>query len=177
MFGGTFESIYRIDPDTAEVDRLCDTEVELYAMTFTSDGRLIAGGPDSLTVIDVDDNCSTTALIENPMFETSGDLVGLPDGYLYWTVIGEDSDQLIRLDPNSGMFAPVGSLNYEQLYGSVRRRAVRLSASGQIVAIAPDCSHNTAKQAVCLVGSDDQPGRLVGHPSLPFTALNVTEPR
>ena len=45
MFGGTFESIYRIDPETAEVERLCDTEVELYAMTFTSDGRLIAGGP------------------------------------------------------------------------------------------------------------------------------------
>ena len=149
MFGGTFESIYRIDPDTAEVDRLCDTEVELYAMTFTSDGRLIAGGPDSLTVIDVDDNCSTNALIENPMFETSGDLVGLPDGYLYWTVIGEDSDQLVRLDPNSGMFAPVGSLGYEQLYGLGydEGELFGFSASGQIVAIAPDSAVTTLRSS------------------------------
>ena len=103
-------------------------------------GGSLPAALDSLTVIDVDDNCSTTALIENPMFETSGDLVGRPDGYLYWTVIGEDSDQLVRLDPNSGLFAPVGSLGYDQLYGLGYDEGELFGffCEWSIVAIAPD---------------------------------------
>jgi hypothetical protein len=140
MFGGTFDAIYRIDPSTAEVEHICDTEVELYAMTFTSTGELIGGGPETLTIIDVDGGCGVEDLVSNPMFETSGDLVGLPDGYLYWTVLGEESDALVRLDPETGMFSPVGSLGYEQLYGLGydQGELFGFSAQGQIVAISPD---------------------------------------
>ena len=140
MFGGTFDAIYRVDPNSGEVEVICSTDVELYAMTFTSDGRLIGGGPESLTIIDIDDNCRVEDLLSDPFFETSGDLVGLPDGYLYWTVIGEESDELVRLDPDSGMFSPVGSLGYEQLYGLGYDdgELFGFSAEGQIVAISPD---------------------------------------
>jgi hypothetical protein len=140
MFGGTFDAIYRIDPGTGEVEHLCDTEVELYAMTFTSTGELIGGGPESLSIIDVDRDCQAEDLVPDPVFETSGDLVGLPDGYLYWTVLGDDSDHLVRLDPENGMLSQVGALGYEQLFGLGYDdgELFGFSAGGEIVAISPE---------------------------------------
>ena len=38
--------IHLIHPTTAEVKHLYETEVELSAMTFTSDGELFGGAPD-----------------------------------------------------------------------------------------------------------------------------------
>ncbi len=147
MFGGTFDAIYTIDPTTAEVSHLCDTDVELYAMTFTDAGELIGGGPENLTIIDVDADCSSTELISDPIFETSGDLVGLPDGFLYWTVIGEESDVLVRLDPETGLFAPVGSLGYSQLFGLGydQGELFGFSASGEIVAISPESAESSLR--------------------------------
>ena len=149
MFGGTFDAIYSVDPTTAEVTHLCDTDDELYAMTFTSEGELIGGGPENLTLIDVDADCSSEALISEPIFETSGDLVGLPDGFLYWTVIGEDSDQLVRLDPQTGLYAPVGALGYSQLFGLGydQGELFGFSASGEIIAISPESAQSSLRSS------------------------------
>ena len=116
------------------------------------------------------------------MFETSGDLVGLPDGYLYWTVVGDESDQLVRLDPNSGLFAPVGSLGYDQLYGLGydEGELFGFSASGLIVAISPDSATTSLRSSGSLSGGErDNPwcGRPPAAPGFKSPSLNNDDTR
>ena len=148
MYGGTFDALYRIDPETAEVTKLCDTDFDMTALTFTSMGDLIAGGEDTITRIDLG-SCAPTPIVENSPYSTSGDIVGLPDGYLYWTVWGDgDGDELVRVDPNNGSAAWMGTIGHEKLFG-VGYHAAQLygfSSSGSIVEISPS---NAGGDLVC----------------------------
>ena len=60
--------------------------------------------------------CETETLIANAFHETSGDIVGLPDGYLL-TVFGTDSDMLVRVDPNTGIEVEIGPVAFGALFG------------------------------------------------------------
>jgi hypothetical protein len=116
MYGGTYDALYQIDPRSAAVSKVCDSTVRFYALAFSSDGVLFAGaGPD---VVQVDPlSCEVRPLATNGGWETSGDLVGLPDGFLYWTVRGEPTDQLVRVDPITGATFWVGEVAEEKLFG------------------------------------------------------------
>ena len=116
MFGATFLSLYQINPTNAEVKKICDVDVEMVAMTFSSDGELFVGGSDGVQIINVV-NCRTSVLTVEGGFETSGDLVGLPDGYLYWTVRGQQRDELVRVDPLSGQTSWIGSIGFSEIFG------------------------------------------------------------
>ncbi len=149
MYGGTFDALYRIDPETAAVTKVCDIDVNMMALTFTSMGELIAGGDDIITRIDLG-SCTTEDLVANSPYTTSGDLVGLPDGYLYWTVFGDgDGDELVRVDPNTGGAAWMGTIGYEKLFG-LGYHAGELygfSSEGSIVEISPS---NAGGDLVCV---------------------------
>ena len=141
MYGGTFTSLYSINPTTAEVRWVCDLDVDMTALTFTSEGVLFAGGEDEVTEIDVD-HCAVSSLLSQAPYETSGDLVGLPDGYLYWTVRGDgDSgmDELVRIDPNSGFTQYVGVIAASKLFGLGYHEGqlYGFSKFGEIVRISP----------------------------------------
>jgi outer membrane protein assembly factor BamB len=138
MYGGTFEALYRIDPTTAEVIYLCDASHDMTAMAFSSDGELFVGGSASIHVMDVT-NCATSRLIDSVYYETSGDLVGLPDGFLYWTVRGANSDELVRVDPETGTTVWVGTIPEENLYGLgyANDQLFGFSSSGKIMRISP----------------------------------------
>lgn len=136
--------IYRIDPATAEVFYVCESSVDMVAMTFLSDGRMIVGGDSTLEVIHLDDGCSSEVIINNSQFVTSGDVVGLPDGLLYWTVRGvneEDSDRLIAVDVDSQLYAERGSMPFEKLYGLGYDEGTEslygFSSDGEIVEVTP----------------------------------------
>ena len=116
MYGGTFTALYRIDPSTAEVREVCEPDAGMVALTFTSDGELIAGGDDGINIINIV-NCRVTELVTEGDYETSGDLVGLPDGYLYWTIKTTSRDALVRVDPLSGATHYIGDVGYSQIYG------------------------------------------------------------
>jgi hypothetical protein len=140
MYGGTFDALYRIDPDTAEVTKLCDTDFDMTALTFTSMGELIAGGEDTISRIDLG-TCQATAIVSDSPYSTSGDIVGLPDGYLYWTVWGDgDGDELIRVDPDNGSAAWMGTIGHEKLFGVGYHldQLYGFASSGSIVKISPD---------------------------------------
>ncbi len=139
MVGGTYDGLYRIHPETAEVELLCETSVDMLALTFTPGGNLVAGGERTLLLLDVE-TCATQPLIQESFFETSGDLVGLPDGYLYWTVRGEDGDELVRLDAETAMWAWVGKIGAERLYGLGYDDGdlFGFSSNGEIIAISPE---------------------------------------
>ncbi len=138
MYGGTGEYMYLINPNTAEVRSICPLEIDTTALTFTSEGVLIIGVDTALYKFDVVD-CSMEVLIANSYYETSGDIVGLPDGYLYWSVRGSGSDKLIKVNPQTGYEDWVGDIGEERLYGMgfANDKLYGFSGSGVIVEIDP----------------------------------------
>lgn len=125
MLGGTGTSrdpkrVYRVDPATAECILLYEVPDNLNGMAFDGNGRLVAAG-DTLRVLDPDSGQTVFTFNEaGERFTTSGDVVGLPDGKLYWTVRGERfeaPDRLVRLDPVSGEATLLGSLSKDNLFG------------------------------------------------------------
>ena len=115
MYGATFFGLFRINPEDASVREICAVDVDMVAMAFSSDGELFVGGADGVQIINVN-NCRTTPLAVGGDYETSGDLVGLPDGYLYWTVRG-DRDGLVRVDPLTGQTSWIGSTGFSRIFG------------------------------------------------------------
>ncbi len=116
--GGTDPAIYRIDPQSAIVTKLCDTDIRMPALAFTSEGVLYAGAEREVTRVDLT-TCTGSPLFSGSNYETSGDLVGLPDGFLYWTVKGSSNgrDALVRVDPRTGATHFVGNLQVGDLFG------------------------------------------------------------
>lgn len=138
MYGGTYDALYRIDPTDATMTKVCDTDLSPYALAFTSDGVLFAGAASDIVQVDLSD-CSTRPLISGSSYTTSGDLVGLPDGWLYWTVRGSADDELVRVDPNDGRTQWVGDVAADRLFGLGYDGGdlFGFSASGEIVTIDP----------------------------------------
>jgi hypothetical protein len=138
MFGATFFALYQINPTDASIREVCEVDLDMVALTFSSDGELFAGGSDGVNIINVN-NCRTTPLAVGS-YQTSGDLVGLPDGYLYWTVLGSSRDELVRVDPLDGRTERIGSVGFSTVYGLGYDDGVLFgfNSYGETLAISPD---------------------------------------
>lgn len=140
LYGGTYDALWRIDPETAELTKVCDIDVAMYALAFTSDGDLVAGAFSDIQVIDIE-TCRVSTLVSNSEYETSGDLVGLPDGYLYWSVRGgrDEPDELVRINPRNGRAEWIGRIGFGKLYGMAYHdgQLYGFSSNGQTVGINP----------------------------------------
>ena len=149
MYGGTGEYMYLINPNTAEVRAICPLDIDTTALTFTSEGELIIGVDTALYRFDVVD-CSISVLIPNSYFETSGDIVGLPDGYLYWSVRGSGSDKLIKVNPRTGYEEWVGDIGEDRLYGMgyANDKLYGFSGEGVIVEIDPSTGSSSFMKEV-----------------------------
>jgi hypothetical protein len=149
MYGGTGEYMYLINPNTAEVRAICPLEIDTTALTFTSEGELIIGVDSALYKFNVID-CSMSVLVSNSYYETSGDIVGLPDGFLYWSVRGSMSDKLIKVNPRTGSEEWVGDIGEERLYGMgyANDKLYGFSGSGVIVEIDPQSGWSTFMKEV-----------------------------
>ena len=113
FWGVSDDTLYRIYPDSAEVWPVAKLEVYLAGLTFVSDGRLVGAG-DGVWEIDTTDG-TLSPIVPEGEYETSGDIVGLPDGLLYWTVWGGDG--LVTVDPDSGDTRWVGAIGVERIFG------------------------------------------------------------
>jgi hypothetical protein len=116
MFGTTFSALYTVNPTTAECTYIADVAESLTGLTFVSDGRLVGAG-SSVSFVDTTTG-ALTPLFGSGRWSTSGDIIGLPDGKLYWTVYGDGSgDELIQIDPNTGNAVDIGSTGTESIWG------------------------------------------------------------
>jgi hypothetical protein len=140
LFGATFDILYRIDPQNGDVSPLCEVPFAFYALTATDDGSLVGAAESELLMIDPD-TCATRHLARDAGFDTSGDIVGLPDGYLYWTVLGgrDKPDQLVRVDPRSGATRLIGPVGFDKLFGLAYAdgKLYGFSSTGNIIRIDP----------------------------------------
>lgn len=146
LFGGTFDDLYQIDPETAEVVPTCTWSGEPpFALAFTSTGELVAGAGSEIRIIDVD-TCQARTLVNSRDYETSGDLVGLPDGYLYWSVLGgrDEPDELVRVDPSNGRQEHIGVIGFQKLFGMAFHddRLYGFSDDGSMVRIEPETANS-----------------------------------
>jgi outer membrane protein assembly factor BamB len=154
MFGGSRQPgnetqgnrVYRIDPATAMVEFRFEFDDTLHGMTFLPDGRLVIAG-ERVSVVDPE---TGRVLLDYPAandYQTSGDIVGLPDGKLYWTVRGPRDpggafgpDDVVRIDPTTGTIRKVGSARESRIYGLgyAEGSLYGFSSSGKVVVLDPD---------------------------------------
>lgn len=144
MYGGTGEFLYLINPHTAEVRAICPLDIATTALAFTSAGELIIGVDSTVYKMNIE-TCERSTLIAYSYYETSGDIVGLPDGYLYWSVRGGDSDRLVRVDPRTGYEEHIGWIGENRLYGMgyANDKLYGFSGNGRIVEINPATGYST----------------------------------
>ncbi|MEL6349895.1 MAG: hypothetical protein AAFV53_42730 [Myxococcota bacterium] len=101
LFGTTRTAIYAIDPETAETVKISSLRAPVWGLVFLRDGRLLGSG-EGIYVIDPEDGSfAETLLAPNGQDETSGDLAELPNGWVYWTTLGEGQDELLVFDPDA----------------------------------------------------------------------------
>ena len=117
MYAGFSDgSIWQVDPGNASVGRLCEQDLAPTGMAFTPDGTLLIAGPSDIRALDLS-TCQFSTVVSGSPFTTSGDLVGLPDGFIYWTVIDDHGDRLVRIDPSNWTLFDMGVIAVDSLYG------------------------------------------------------------
>ena len=114
MYGVAYDELYRVTPATAAVTHVATLDASYNALTFVSDGTLVAAGDSQ--VVAVDTSTGRTTRIGRNDYTSSGDIVGLPDGYLYWSVQGGGSDDLVRIDPSTGTATRLGAIGSSGVY-------------------------------------------------------------
>jgi hypothetical protein len=84
-------------------------------LTALSDGRLVISG-DGVAIYNIATQILST-LVAPGGFQSSGDIIALPDGFLYMAATSAGADHLIRINPSSGTTQDIGSLGTTEMYG------------------------------------------------------------
>ena len=136
MYAISNSALYRVDPTDARLEHQCDTDEFLVGLTFLADGRLLAAGDNIYWM--QPNSCAKAIFVETEDYQTSGDIVGLPDGNLYWTVVGGDA--LVRVNGLSGETDFIGNIGSINLWGVGYFNGVLygFSSEGKIVHIDPN---------------------------------------
>ncbi|NBX17872.1 MAG: hypothetical protein EBR09_10945 [Proteobacteria bacterium] len=102
-------ALYLVNPSTAEIFKLIDVSIaNINALTVLSDGRLVIAGRGAAIV-----NVEQRQIVPIPStagYDSSGDIVGLPDKKLYWSVTSASGDQLMVIDVTGGTTTLAGPL-------------------------------------------------------------------
>ncbi len=118
MYGiDTTGQVYSVDPTNAGISPLFQYKNGgAPGLTCLSNGKLVAAGLE-LTILDPITGHVDQTIVPPNMYTTSGDVVALPDGMLYWTVTDGTHDALVRVDPASGRATQLSRLPTDQVYG------------------------------------------------------------
>ena len=146
MYGGSRdERVFIVDPETAFCRFLFDFDDELNGLTFLADGRLVVAG-ERVSILDPRSGEVLDEIVTAQRYETSGDIVGLPDGKLYWTVRNRrdngqtlSGDGVVRIDPVTHELRWLGVANIDRIYGLGYAEGMLLgfSSTGFVVTLNP----------------------------------------
>ncbi len=114
MFAVSSSTLYEVDPRDASVTTLRALDQVTNGLTALDDGRLVAAG-DAVEILDPVSGRVLEVLVEAGTYVTSGDIIALPDGFLYWAVRG--GDQLVRIDPAGGALTVAGDIGEIGVFG------------------------------------------------------------
>ena len=118
LYGGVDGDIYRIRLYDGYIQKVCSlgNSLDFVAMTFSSDDTLYSSDGSSIYEIDLT-SCVLKSVMDFPEYTTSGDLVNVSGGLLYWTVRGESSDSVVEINLNKGTTALIGPARVEKIFG------------------------------------------------------------
>jgi hypothetical protein len=144
MFGGTRDKkIYFINASNAACEYRFDFDDILHGLTFLSDGSLVVAG-ERVSIVNPVTGAVQIEILAAQEYETSGDIVGLPDGKLYWTVRNPDAqsgngDGVVRIHPISGRIDWLGEATVKSIYGLgySDNKLYGFSDKGRVVTIDP----------------------------------------
>jgi hypothetical protein len=144
MFGGSYTALFRVNPGTAELTWVADLADEMTGLTFVSDGRLVGAGA-RMSFVDTSTG-RLTELVPFGQYTTSGDIIGLPDGMLYWTVTGGDG--LVQVDPNTGATRRVGNVGATGVYGLgyAQGQLYGFTEAGRVLTIDPATGASSSRR-------------------------------
>jgi hypothetical protein len=110
------QKIWSINPSTAAITMLFMVpDMSPRGLTCLSDGSLVVAGA-AVTIYDPTTGMQVRTLVPTGNYVTSGDIVGLPDGFLYWTV-NDGMDNVVRIDPHSGAMTALPPLGVNKIFG------------------------------------------------------------
>jgi hypothetical protein len=134
MIGVGWNTLYSVDATTAELVALSTSDQQLVGLTFLADGTLVGAGE---ALYEIDLSTGRTTALHSGTFTTSGDVVGAPDGLLYWTVVGDWEDELVVYDPTTRLATNRGGVGTSGLWGVAWADDILygFSSSGEVVAI------------------------------------------
>ena len=120
MYGVDGSHLYYVDADTGVLALVETTGLASFknvnGLTALSDNRLVISG-DGIAIYDIAKQTLTTLLAPGT-YTSSGDVIALPDGYLYMSaMIANSDDHLIRIDATNGTTRDMGSLGRTKVYG------------------------------------------------------------
>lgn len=117
LYGLTDDQILSINPRTAEVKPLpLRIPLDANGLTCLSDGRLVVS--DSGVHLTNPAVTTIRTLTQNRRYQSSGDIIALPDGYLYEAATESSaSDILVRIDPATGDTRRIGAIGFAGVFG------------------------------------------------------------
>ncbi|MBN94693.1 MAG: hypothetical protein CL928_11585 [Deltaproteobacteria bacterium] len=119
MYAVSTNGVWQVAPGTGELVNILETSGEFFvALTFLSDGTLLAGSNSQLFMIDVDLGVME-AVTTFEEWSWAGDMVGLPDGFLYCAMEGEvdDMSSLVIYDYNLDQVVFDGATGVGSMFG------------------------------------------------------------
>ena len=118
MYGVDGNSLYYIDAATGILSPI-PTQLSAFGningLTALSDDRLVISG-NGIALYDIATHGFITLLAPGS-YQSSGDIIALPDGKLYMAINGAGADHLLKIDPHTGAVQDLGSLGRTGVYG------------------------------------------------------------
>jgi hypothetical protein len=119
MYAVDGSALYYVDASTGIMTKIPTTGLSNFGningLTALSDGRLVISG-NGIAIYNIATRVLTTLLAPGG-YESSGDIIALPDGYLYLSALSSGSDLLIQIDPDTGATRNIGSMGHGGVYG------------------------------------------------------------
>ena len=119
MYAVDGANLYYVNAATGVLTKLPTQGISTFGningLTALSDGDLVISG-DGIVIYNIASQTLTTLLAPGG-YQSSGDIIALPDGNLYMAASTNGNDHLIRINPTTGATFDLGSLGHEAVYG------------------------------------------------------------
>ena len=119
MYGVSGSALYYINGSNGTMTLIPTAGIgsfgNINGLTALSDGRLVISG-DGVALYNIATKTLST-LVAPGGYQSSGDIIALPDGFLYMSAVAHSSDHLIKINPNTGATQDLGSMGFSNVYG------------------------------------------------------------
>jgi len=119
MYAVDGSHLYYVNASTGILSLLPTTGIgafgDINGLAALSDGTIVISG-NGVALYNVATQ-SITTLLAPGTYQSSGDIIALPDGYLYMAATSRSNDVLIQINPTTGATVEMGSLGHTGVYG------------------------------------------------------------